>query len=93
MRSALRLVPFVYCALLLMVSPAFSTNSGGGECEACYNYCDPATGLSWAYCAAPEDGGWGSSNCTIDCVKFGSGMGACGCTTSGAGCMYIVVQG
>lgn len=94
MRSARRLVPFVFCALLLTVSPAFSTNNGGGgECQTCYNYYDPGTGLSWVYCAAPDDGEWGATNCSIDCVKFDSGMGACGCSTSGWGCMYIVVQG
>jgi len=96
MRSVLRLVVFVICAVLLLTaSPGFSVAGGGGDngCQTCYNYCDPSTGISWAYCAEPESGGWGATGCTVDCVKYGNNMGACGCSTSGSSCMYIVVQG
>lgn len=92
MRSVVRLALFVVCAVLLLTaSPGVGANNG--ECQTCYTYADPSTGIAWAYCDAPADGGWGSSSCTVTCVKYDSGMGACGCTTSGGGCMYIVVQG
>ncbi|HKS23295.1 MAG TPA: hypothetical protein VJZ76_10885 [Thermoanaerobaculia bacterium] len=92
----MRLVLFVICALLLLTAaPGFSVRGGGGSggCQDCYTYADPSTGISWAYCAPPEDGGWGMTGCKVDCVKYGNDLGACGCSTSGDGCMYIVVQG
>ena len=96
MRSVMRIVLFVLFAVLLLTpSSGFGVPSGGdgGGCQTCYNYCDPQTGLSWAYCATPRDGDWGQTDCSVDCVKYGGGMGVCACNSSGWSCLYIVVQG
>jgi hypothetical protein len=90
MRLAARTVLFIVCAVMLLTtSPSFGLNDGG--CQAC-KYQSTADS-SWVYCGSPEDGEWGASDCKVTCYQYGNNMGACSCSASGAGCLYIVVQG
>lgn len=95
MRSITKIVLFVMIAVLLLTpSSGYSVGGDGGAgCQTCYNYFDPQTGLSWSFCAEPRDGEWGQTDCSVDCIKYGEGMGVCACSTSGWSCLYIVVQG
>lgn len=88
MRLAARNVFFIFCAVMLTTSPGFGLSDG--SCQACKT--TTTTDATWYFCGSPEDGDWGATECKVTCYQFGN-TGACSCTTSGGGCLNIVVQG
>jgi hypothetical protein len=78
------------------ISGGSESGNGSGSCQVCVGAYDPATHTSLANCAAPDNWGWGYSQCQVTCYstrEFAGTFyfGSCTCQADGWGCLVIYV--